>query len=157
MIVMNNKIKFVISLAVCQLAGVIGSVFTSSSVTTWYPTLTKPNFSPPGWIFGPVWIALYFLMGVSLYLIWINKAKDNGKALILFAIQLILNVLWSFMFFGLKSPLYGLIDILALLVAIVFTILFSYKISVLAAILLVPYLVWVSFATILNYNIFLLN
>lgn len=157
MIVMNNKIKFVISLAVCQLAGVTGSVFTSSSVTTWYPTLTKPNFSPPGWIFGPVWIALYFLMGISLYLIWINKAKDNGKALILFAIQLILNVLWSFMFFGLKSTLYGLIDILVLLVAIILTILFSYKISVLAAILLVPYLVWVSIATILNYNIFLLN
>ena len=157
MIVMNNKIKFAISLAVCQLAGVIGSVFTSSSVTTWYPTLTKPNFSPPGWIFAPVWITLYFLMGVSLYLIWINKAKDNGKSLILFAIQLILNVLWSFMFFGLKSPLYGLIDILILLVAIILTILFSYKISVLAAILLVPYLVWVSFATILNYNIFLLN
>lgn len=157
MIVMNNKIKFVISLAVCQLAGVTGSVFTSSSVTTWYPTLTKPNFSPPGWIFGPVWIALYFLMGISLYLIWINKAKDNGKALILFAIQLILNVLWSFMFFGLRSPLYGLIDILVLLVAIILTILFSYKISVLAAILLVPYLVWVSIATILNYNIFLLN
>lgn len=95
---MNNKIKFVISLTVCQLAGVIGSVFTSSSVTTWYPTLTKPNFSPPGWIFAPVWIALYFLMGVSLYLIWINKAKDNGKALILFAIQLILNVLHVFWF-----------------------------------------------------------
>ena len=157
MIVMNNKIKFAISLAVCQLAGVIGSVFTFSSVTTWYPTLTKPNFSPPGWIFAPVWITLYFLMGVSLYLIWINKAKDNGKSLILFAIQLILNVLWSFMFFGLKSPLYGLIDILILLVAIILTILFTYKISVLAAILLVPYLVWVSFATILNYNIFLLN
>lgn len=157
MIVMNNKILFVISLAVCQLAGVTGSVFTSSSVTTWYPILTKPNFSPPSWIFAPVWIALYFLMGVSLYLIWINKAKDNGKALILFAIQLILNVLWSFMFFGLRTPLYGLIDILILLVAIILTTLFSYKISVLAAILLVPYLVWVSFATILNYNIFLLN
>ena len=157
MIVMNNKIKFVISLAVCQLSGITGSIFTSSSVTTWYPTLTKPNFSPPGWIFAPVWIALYFLMGVSLYIIWINKAKDNGKALILCAMQLIRNVLWSFMFFGLRTPLYGLTDILILLVAIILTILFSYKISVLAAILLVPYLVWVSFATILNYNIFLLN
>jgi tryptophan-rich sensory protein len=96
-------------------------------------------------------------MGISLYLIWINKAKDNRKAFILFEIQLILNVFWSFLFFGLKSPLYGLIDILVLLVAITSTILFSYKISVLAAILLIPYLVWVSFATILNYNILLLN
>jgi benzodiazapine receptor len=154
---MNNKIKVVISIAVCQLAGAIGSVFTYSSVTTWYPTLAKPDFSPPTWIFAPVWITLYFLMGISLYLIWINRAKDNGKAFILFAIQLMLNVLWSFMFFGLKSPLYGLIDILVLLVAIILTVYVSYKISVVAAILLIPYLVWVSFATILNYNIFLLN
>lgn len=154
---MHNKLKFVISIIICQLAGIIGSIFTSSSVTTWYPTLTKPDFSPPSWIFAPVWITLYFLMGISLYLIWINKVKDSVKAFILFGIQLILNVIWSFLFFGLKSPLYGLIDIIVLLVAITLTILFSYKISVLAAILLIPYLIWVSFATILNYNILLLN
>jgi translocator protein len=110
------------------------------TVTNWYPSLIKPNLSQPGWIFAPVWITLYFLMGVSLYLIWTktnNKVKDNRKALIVFGIQLILNVFWSVLFFGLKSPVYGLIDILFLLVTITLTltIIFSYKISVLAAIL----------------------
>jgi tryptophan-rich sensory protein len=100
---------------------------------------------------------MYFLMGISLYLLWISKTKDNRKAFTVFAVQLILNASWSFLFFGLKSPLYGLIDILFLLAAIMLTILFLYKISVLASVLLVPYLVWVIFATMLNYNILLLN
>ena len=92
---MSNKIKFVISIAICQFAGIIGSLFTALTVTNWYPSLIKPNLSPPGWIFAPVWITLYFLMGASLYLIWTktnNKVKDNSKALIVFGIQLILNV-----------------------------------------------------------------
>jgi benzodiazapine receptor len=155
---MYNKIfKFAVSVSVCQFAGIIGSVFTASTVSTWYPTLIKPEFSPPGWLFGPVWISLYFLMGISLYLIWQNKTKDKKKALVIFGIQLILNVFWSFLFFGLKSPLYGLIDILFLLAAIILTIAFSFKISRYASILLIPYLVWVSFATILNYTILSLN
>jgi len=154
---MYNKIRIVISIAICQFAGIIGSIFTAESVTTWYATLEKPVYSPPNWIFAPVWITLYFLMGISLYFIWTSKAKDNRKALTVFGIQLILNALWSILFFGLQSPLYGFIDILFLLVGIILTILFSYKISVLAAVLLVPYLVWVGFATILNYNILLLN
>jgi len=154
---MYNKIKFVISITICQLAGIVGSVFTATSVTSWYINLTKPDFTPPGWIFAPMWVILYFLMGISLYLIWTKKTTDNRKVFIVFGIQLILNTFWSLLFFGLKSPLYGLIDISFLLVAITLTILFSYKISILAAILLVPYLVWVSFATILNYSILLLN
>jgi tryptophan-rich sensory protein len=104
-----------------------------------------------------MWITLYFLMGISLYLIWTNKTKNNRKSLIAFGVQLFLNGLWSLLFFGLKSPLYGLIDILFLIAAITFTILFSYRISVLAAVLLIPYLVWVCFAAVLNYSIFLLN
>jgi tryptophan-rich sensory protein len=154
---MYYKIRFVISITICQFAGIIGSIFTASSVTNWYVTLEKPDFTPPGWIFGPIWVILYFLMGISLYLLWINKTKDNRKAFTVFAVQLILNASWSILFFGLKSPLYGLIDILFLLAAIILTILFLYKISVLAMVLLVPYLVWVAFATILNYNILLLN
>ncbi|HZD34214.1 MAG TPA: TspO/MBR family protein [Nitrososphaeraceae archaeon] len=154
---MNNKIKFVISITICQFAGIIGSIFTASSVTNWYVTLEKPDFTPPGWIFAPIWVIMYFLMGISLYLLWISKTKDNRKAFTVFAVQLILNASWSFLFFGLKSPLYGLIDILFLLAAIMLTILFLYKISVLASVLLVPYLVWVIFATMLNYNILLLN
>lgn len=154
---MHDRIKFVISITICQFAGIIGSIFTASSVTNWYVTLEKPDFTPPGWIFAPIWVILYFLMGISLYLLWISKTKDNRKAFTAFAVQLILNASWSFLFFGLKSPLYGLIDILFLLAAIILTILFLYKISVLATALLVPYLVWVVFATVLNYNILLLN
>lgn len=154
---MYDKIRFVISITICQFAGIIGSIFTASSVTNWYVTLEKPDFTPPGWIFGPIWVILYFLMGISLYLLWISKTKDNRKAFTVFAVQLILNASWSILFFGLKSPLYGLIDILFLLAAIILTILFLYKVSVLAMVLLVPYLVWVAFATILNYNILLLN
>lgn len=100
---------------------------------------------------------IIFLDGISLYLIWQNKTKDNKKSLNIFGIQLILNVFWSFLFFGLKSPLYGLIGILFLLAAIILTIVFSFKISRYASILLIPYLVWVSFATILNYTILSLN
>lgn len=153
----NNKAILVISITICQFVGIVGSVFTSSSLTSWYATLVKPNFSPPGWIFAPVWVTLYFLMGVSLYLIWVNKTKNNRKSFIAFGIQLFLNGLWSFLFFGLQSPLYGLIDILFLIVAIAFTILFSYRISVLGSVFLIPYLVWVCFAAVLNYSIFLLN
>lgn len=154
----NNKIfRFAVSLSICQLAGVIGSVFTASTVSTWYSTLIKPSFTPPSWLFGPIWILLYFLMGTSLYLLWQNKAKDKKKSLIIFGIQLILNVCWSFLFFGLKSPLYGLIGILFLLAAIILTIAFSYRVSHYAVIALIPYLVWVSFATILNYVILSLN
>jgi benzodiazapine receptor len=153
----NKKFKFAASIGVCQIAGIIGSIFTASTVSSWYPTLIKPNFSPPAWLFGPVWVLLYFLMGISLYLIWQNKAKDDKKSLIIFGIQLTLNVFWSFLFFGLKSPLYGLIDILLLLAAIILTIAFSFKISSYAAILLIPYLAWVFFATILNYSIMSLN
>lgn len=154
---MNNKTKFVISITICQFVGIIGSIFTASSVTNWYVTLEKPDFTPPGWIFAPIWVIMYFLMGISLYLLWISKTKDNRKAFTVFAAQLILNASWSFLFFGLKSPLYGLIDILFLLAAVILTILFLYKISVLATALLFPYLVWVVFATVLNYNILLLN
>jgi tryptophan-rich sensory protein len=104
-----------------------------------------------------MWITLYFLMGISLYLIWTNKTKNNRKSLIAFGVQLFLNGLWSLLFFGLKSPLYGLIDILFLIAAITFTISSSYRISILAGMLLIPYLVWVCFAAVLNYSIFLLN
>lgn len=154
---MNRKAILAVSIAICEFAGVLGSIFTASSLTSWYATLVKPNFSPPGWIFGPVWVTLYFLMGISLYLIWTKRAKNNKKIFIPFGVQLFLNALWSFLFFGLKSPLYGLIDILFLIAAIAVTILFSYRISVLAAGLLIPYLAWVCFAAFLNYNIFLLN
>ena len=102
-----NYFKLVLSIIVCQLAGFIGSFFTVSSVSSWYLTLNKPFFNPPSWLFGPVWITLYLLMGISLYIIW-NKGITNNQskiAVLIFAIQLILNSLWSIIFFGLKTPL----------------------------------------------------
>ncbi|MGN6623083.1 MAG: TspO/MBR family protein [Candidatus Nitrosocosmicus sp.] len=158
----KNIFKFVISIIICESAGIIGSIFTLSSVINWFPTLVKPWFSPPSWIFGPVWTILYFLMGLSLYLIWNFKAelsqqKYKKQFYILFGIQLIINALWSFFFFGLKSPAYGLLDILFLDITVAMTIAYACRISKYPAILLAPYITWITFATILNFEIALLN
>ena len=151
--------KLAASILLCQLAGVIGSFFTSSSVSTWYLTLKKPFFNPPNWLFGPVWVSLYLLMGVSLYLVWNREIRSaqSKKALYLFGVQLILNVLWSALFFGLRSPLSALIGIVVLWIVILFTIKYFYNVSKAAAYLLIPYILWVSFAMALNFSISWLN
>lgn len=157
--VKTNDWKLVMSIVICQLAGFIGSFFTVSSLSTWYVTLNKPFFNPPSWLFGPVWISLYFLMGISLYLIW-NKgieSKPSKIALSVFALQLVLNSLWSILFFGLKSPLFAFIEIIILWIAILSTIIYFYKISKVASYLLIPYILWVSFAAVLNFSIYYLN
>jgi tryptophan-rich sensory protein len=157
---MSKYIKLLISVIICQLAGVIGSIFTASSVKTWYVMLNKPSFNPPNWLFGPVWISLYFLMGISLFLVWyLPSASPNerSRAIILFGIQLVLNSFWSIAFFGLKSPLLGLIVIVLLWVMILLTILRFFNISKIAGWLLIPYILWVTFASILNFSLFLLN
>jgi translocator protein len=154
-----NYFKLIISIIICQLAGIIGSFFTVTSVSTWYVTLNKPFFNPPGWLFGPVWIILYLLIGISLYIIWNKKINTKTKqvALIIFFIQLILNTIWSILFFGLKSPLLAFLDIIFLWFAIIFTMYFFNKISKTATYLLIPYILWVSFAMILNFSIYYLN
>ncbi len=155
----NNIAKLIIAIVVCQLAGVVGSLFTYPSIPTWYATLEKPVFSPPNWLFAPVWITLFVLMGISAYLIW-NKGLENREvkiALSIFGIQLVLNALWSFLFFGLKSPFYAFIEIIILWVAIALTIMKFLKISKKAGLLLLPYIAWVSFAAILNFYIWILN
>jgi benzodiazapine receptor len=150
--------KLIAAILICQLAGIIGSVFTMPVIGTWYATLNKPFFTPPNWVFGPVWITLYTLIGASLYMIW-----EKGKGLIrktamnAFYAQLGLNTLWSFLFFGLHSPVFGLVCIVALWIKIAYTILKFYKISKNAAYLMVPYLLWVTLATALNASILLLN
>jgi len=151
--------KLVVSIVACQCAGLIGSIFTRSAIPTWYATIQKPFFTPPNWLFLPAWVTLYVLMGVSAFLIWRRGLDDQGvrTALIIFLIQLILNALWSVAFFGLESPLYGIIVIIALWVAILFTLLRFFKISMAAGILLIPYILWVSFAAVLNISIFVLN
>lgn len=152
-------LKLVISILVCQVAGLIGSLFTLSSISTWYAQLEKPTFNPPNWVFAPVWTLLFLLMGISLYLI-VSKGVGNKKvktALSIFVIQLTLNILWSFLFFGLQSLLYAFIEIIILGLAILLTIISFYKISKTAAYLLLPYVLWVSFAAVLNFSILILN
>ncbi len=147
------------SIGVCFLAAGIGSLFTTSAIDTWYATLQKPFFNPPSWVFGPVWTLLYLLMGISLYIVWITKTdkKTKRKAITFFFIQLALNVLWSILFFGLKSPIAAFIGIIVLWLAILLTIKNFLQISKAAGWLLIAYLAWVSFATILNLSIVILN
>ncbi len=151
--------KLVFSLVVCQLAGLLGSFFTSPQIPTWYASLQRPSFSPPNWLFAPVWTVLFVLMGISTYLVWIKglESKEVRISLLIFGVQLALNVLWSFLFFGLQSPFFAFIEIITLWAAIASTILSFSKISKKAGLLLLPYLLWVSFALILNFYIWKLN
>jgi tryptophan-rich sensory protein len=159
-------LRLAASILIPQLAGAVGSVITIPSINRWYRTLRKPGFNPPSSVFAPVWTILYFLMGISLYLV-LDKYRSEDtppavktraeKAIEVFGVQLGLNSIWSFLFFGLKSPLYGLVDIILLWISIVATIVLFAPISPVAAILLAPYIAWVSFAAVLNYSIFQLN
>jgi len=155
----KNIIKLIASIIFCEILGSIGAIFTSPAIPTWYAGLSKPFFNPPNWIFGPVWTLLFAMMGIAFYLVWKRgfKAKKNKIALAFFVIQFIFNVLWSALFFGLRSPLYGLICITFLWAAILGTIITFYRVDKKAAYLLIPYILWVSFAAVLNLAIFLLN
>lgn len=156
---MKDLVKLFGCIISCELVGVLGTPFTISVIPTWYAGLNKPFFSPPNWIFGPVWTILYLLMGISFYLILKKGWKKKGvkSAGIFFLAQLAVNFLWTPIFFGLKSPLLGLITILTLWVLIVITMIKVYPLSKLAFYLLIPYLLWVSFATVLNAAILILN
>lgn len=155
----RDILKLVVSILACQCAGFIGSIFTMPAIPTWYETLAKPSFTPPSWLFAPAWVTLYVLMGVAAFLIW-RKGLDirNVKsALIIFLVQLVLNALWSAIFFGAKSLIGGAVVIVLLWIAILFTILRFFKISAAAGGLLIPYILWVSFASVLNISILALN
>lgn len=156
---MKDVTKLILSITGCELVGILGTPFTLAAIPNWYANLNKPIFAPPNWIFGPAWTLLYFLMGVSFYLIlkqgWKKKTvKTAGK---FFLVQLALNFLWSPVFFGLQSPLLGLVTIVAMWILIIITMKKFYSLSKLAFSLLVPYLLWVSFATVLNAGILILN
>ena len=153
----SNPFKLIIATGVSLGAGAIGSLFTMPAIDGWYADLIKPALNPPAWVFGPVWTTLYLLMGVSLWLVWKSTAKDKSKAIWLFAIQLVLNAVWSPIFFGVQSLGNALAIIVLLWAAIVLTILLFKKISRTAACLLLPYILWVSFAAYLNYAIWALN
>ena len=152
-----NFFKLLVSIGLCLGVGLLGSVFTVSAIPTWYAALHKSVFSPPNWIFAPVWTTLYILMGVSLYLLWTSKSKKKQKAMKVFFLQLGLNAVWLVIFFGAHNPSAALVDIAALWIAIVLTINYFYPLSRPAAYLLIPYLLWVSFAGMLNVSIVLLN
>jgi len=143
----------------CLVAGSLGSLVTLTGPGSWYSTLAKPFFTPPGWVFAPVWITLFVLMGIALYLIWESgtERREVRIALGIFGVQFTLNVIWSFLFFGLKSPLLGFIDIILLWVMIVITIRAFYTVKKSAAYFLIPYIAWVSLALALNGAICFMN
>ena len=142
---------------VCFLAAGLGSLFNMVSLGGWYPALVKPSWNPPSWLFGPVWTVLYAMMAVAGWLVWRRGGPGARTALQLFAVQLALNVGWSAVFFGLQMPGLAFAEILALWVAIAATLRTSWRVSRPAGILLVPYLLWVSFAAVLNFAIWRLN
>ncbi len=155
---MNNLFKLIVALIFTIGIGSLGAIFTVNEITTWYQTIIKPSFNPPNWLFGPVWTILYALMGVSLFLVWKKSpSTDRNWAIGVFMIQFVLNFCWSIIFFKYHLLGWALIEILIMWVFILLTILFFYQHSKVAAILLLPYLFWVSFATILNAAIFRLN
>jgi benzodiazapine receptor len=156
---MNNTFKLGIAVAVPLAVGGLSGFVTARSVATWYPTLTKPFFNPPAWVFGPTWTVLYIMMGVAAFLVWRQgfSTKDVRLALTLFAAQLALNGLWSIFFFGLQSPGVAFAEILLLWLSIVATVWIFRRVVPAAALLMLPYLAWVSFAAVLNGSIWMLN
>jgi len=155
----KQAMKPLAAILIVELVGAIGVIFTFPALAGWYATLNKPWFNPPGWVFSPVWTMLYALMGIAVWLVWEKGLKNKKVRASLFAFggQFVLNVLWSILFFGLHSTLYGLVDIMLLLIAIAFTIIKFYSVSKTASALLVPYILWVGFAAALNFYVWRLN
>lgn len=154
-----NLLELLLFIIVSELIGSSGSIFTFPAINDWYQFVNKSPLTPPNYIFAPVWTILFLMMGISSYLIFRERKNDKSvnSALILFAVQFILNILWSILFFGLKAPLFAFIEIIFLWLFILMTILSFIKINKLAGYLLVPYIVWVSFASYLNLMVYLLN
>jgi tryptophan-rich sensory protein len=162
----SSIFKLILIIAACELAGIIGAAFTAPEISSWYAGLVKPALSPPNWVFGPVWITLYALMGVSFFFVWKNysdisgdseKKKEWTRAVVAFFIQLALNAMWSFIFFGLRNPGAAFIELVVLWLAVLITAILFARISKSAAWLLLPYIIWVSFAGYLNFSIWQLS
>jgi translocator protein len=155
----RTSVLLILCIAIPLIVGFIGSLATTPEITGWYAGLNKPSFNPPGWLFGPVWTLLYILMGIALFLV-IKNGVDTApvqKAVLVFAAQLLVNLVWSFLFFGIHAIFLSLLDILLLFFLIVATSILFYRVSKPAAYLLIPYICWVSFACILNAMIGVLN
>lgn len=156
---MKNWWKLITSIVLVWIVAGLGSLFTASSVSTWFTTLAKPSFNPPSWLFGPGWTILYLMIGIALFLVWTTKANKvlKRKAYWIFGIQLVLNAMWSVAFFGAQNPALAFIIIVLLWISILLNIIEFYKIKKSAGYLLVPYILWVSFAAVLNFAIYWLN
>jgi tryptophan-rich sensory protein len=155
----EDVVRLIASIVICEGAGGIGAIFTTPAISTWYRGLKKPSFTPPNAVFGPVWVTLYFLMGVAVFLVWREGLNQTGvtAAFIVFWGQLLLNVLWSVVFFGLKSLLGGMVVIVLLWLAILASIILFFGVSPVAGGLLIPYIIWVSIAANLNFQVWRLN
>lgn len=156
---LSLTVKLIISILLCIGLGSIGGIATASSIDTWYATVNKPSFNPPNWLFAPVWTTLFTLMGIAAALVW-HEGLDNKmvkKALILFGIQFVLNMIWSWLFFGMQNPMLAFIEIIILWVFIFLTVRAFFGIKNASGWLLVPYILWVSFAAVLNFSIWQLN
>jgi benzodiazapine receptor len=155
----TDIIKLIVSIVVCEGAGGIGAIFTTPAIPSWYAGLRKPTFTPPNSVFGPIWITLYLLMGIAVFLVWREGLGREGVtiAFVAFWVQLVLNILWSVVFFGFKSLFGGMVMILLLWIAILVSIITFFGVSHLAAWLLIPYIAWVSIAANLNVQVWRLN
>jgi len=157
---MNKRqiLKLVVSILLPLGLGAIAGIFTAKAIPEWYATLNQPSFNPPNWIFGPVWTSLYILLGISFFLTWKQPAtKERNRAISIFLIQLVLNFAWSFLFFYFHQIGLALIDIIVLWIFIITMLILFYRIKPLAAYINIPYLLWVTFASILNASYFVLN
>ncbi len=151
--------KLAIAIIICELVGIVSALFSKVVGNVWFASIVKPSWNPPGYLFGPVWTTLYLLMGISIWIIWIsnNNQLQKQKAFSIFIVQLLFNFCWSIIFFRYHQIDVALFDIVILLISIIITMVSFYKINKLAAWLLLPYLLWVSFASFLNYTIWSLN
>ena len=156
---MNKIFKLISAILVCNLAGILGTFFVSDQVGIWYKTIQVPAWNPPDWIFAPVWLTLYTLMGIALYLVWNKEGKIQNKNFVILAffLQLFFNFLWSIIFFGMHDLFLAFVEILFLIAMLIVTMFSFYKINKVSFVLLIPYLLWVSFVAYLNYGIWLLN
>lgn len=155
---MRNTVGFSVFLALCLAVAALGGAATASSVGTWYPSLAKPPFNPPNWIFAPVWTTLYFMMAIAAWRVWRRDGLRQARsALTLFALQLVLNLAWSVLFFGMRMIGAALVEIIVLLLAIVATTLVFWQRNRVAGMLFLPYAAWVAFATVLNAALWRLN
>ncbi|GGE67168.1 TspO/MBR related protein [Pedobacter psychrotolerans] len=154
-----KPLAFILSIAITLSIGALGGFATAQSVKTWYPLLNKPSFNPPNWLFAPVWTSLYILIGIAAYLVWVKRdqVQHFPRTVAIYFIQLILNLAWSFIFFYLHEIGFALAEIIALLIVVILNAVMFYKIDKWAGLLFIPYILWVSFASFLTYNLFILN